>query len=878
MKKYINCIFFASILLLAAYPVKLNASEKGGPFLSGADPVVLGRGGTGVSVTGADSFMLNPASVSLAERASFSVDYGSLDGDYVFPYTSLLMPGAYGVLGLGLGCFQGSPGDVDSTGYMFTMGLSKEITSGFLFGLAFNGLYWDAAGNNFYIGVMPGIILKFDSSDSYNGFGIFNPATGFSAGLGYASSDEADLNSVTLGYSFGFYRSQNYILGFYNDISAINGFGSYPVKFGFQWDYNSAWHVRLGAALPESYSYMAWTAGAGYTFTGETSGLALDYAFTWSGEEGVSHYAGVRFEYGSLDREPPVIEITPDYTCISPNYDGIQDEVMFDIEVNDSSRIKGWRLQITDERDMVVREFTVSEREMEDSLTPLSFLERFVTRKDALTVPGSILWDGTDATGKKLPDGRYRFYFYAWDARDNIAPVKSGYIVIDTTSPEAALETESLIFSPNGDGNKESLVIKQKIVTSKEDIWRGEIKNAEGIPILVYEWDGTNVPSKFVWLGKGPDDKPVPDGVYYYSLASTDSAGNRTYAAVKEIILTTVTDVADIRPAVEYFSYTASADKYIRFFADVSSNKGMERWEITISEPDGDPVKVISGTGQVSSFVDWDCRDLENKKLDDGEYYVRLSVWYSSGNNPASYPKKIIFDNSAPDIDISHSPGLFSPDGDGENDYLTISTSAKDYSGVANWEIGIYTESGLLFRKFTGKGTPPESFRWDGLNDKGDLVESASDYTIQFFAVDAAGNVSATETDNLPVDVLVVVTERGLKIRISNIEFGFGSAVIKKRGTKILDRVYEILEKYSSYKVVIEGHSDDVGDEEVNLALSEKRALAVRDYLVKKGTDPARLRYVGMGESMPFYPNTNDENRRRNRRVEFLLIKEKSDK
>jgi len=120
-----------------------------------------------------------------------------------------------------------------------------------------------------------------------------------------------------------------------------------------------------------------------------------------------------------------------------------------------------------------------------------------------------------------------------------------------------------------------------------------------------------------------------------------------------------------------------------------------------------------------------------------------------------------------------------------------------------------------------------------------------------------------------------MVTERGLKMRISNIEFAFDSALLKKRGIQILDRVYQILEKYNSYEIIIEGHTDDVGAEEYNLSLSEKRAKAVRDYLVKKGTNPERLKFIGMGETMPFYPNTNDENRRRNRRVEFLLVKKK---
>lgn len=853
-----------------------SATDAAGPFFSGADPVLLGMAGAGVSATGADSYQANPASVSQVERFSFSSSYGSVGGEYSFPYMRLLLPGSYGVIGLGFGYFNGPLDDIDSTGYMFTMGLSKEITSGFLFGLSFNGVWFDRDETSFYGGIKPGFILKFDGMDRYNGFGIFSPAIGFSADAGFGSGEDASLNSATFGYSFDFWRMRAFSLGFYNDISAVESFSAFPVKFGLEFDFEKSWFLRAGAVFPESYSFMTYTAGAGYTYTGETGGVSINYAFAYSGEEGVSHYAGVSFEYGSLDREPPLIAITPDYTYISPNFDGRQDDVIFDTEVTDRSRIKGWKLQITDSNEVLVREFKVSERDIEERLTLVSFIERFVKSKGSLSVPESIMWDGTDSSGKKLPDGKYSYYFYAWDVRENIAPVKSGVIIIDTESPGAELESDSLIFSPNGDKNKETLVIKQKITTSPDDVWKGEIRNSAGLVVRAYDWAGENVPSKFAWDGKGGDGSLLPDGVYYYSLSSEDRAGNRTSAVLNEIILTTVTAVADIRPSAEYFSYGSSKEKYLRFFPELTCVKGLERWEISISEQDGDPVRLLSGTGQVPPLVDWNCRS-DSGNLDDGDYYVRLSGWYNNGNNPVSYPKRIIFDNTPPEIGISHSPGIFSPDGDGENDYLTIKTSAKDFSGIANWEIGIYSERGILFRKFTGRGMPPEKFNWDGLGDDGDLVESASDYMIKFSAVDAAGNVSDVATDRLPVDVLVVVTERGLKMRISNIEFGFGSADIKKRGIKILDRVCEILEKYRNYNVVIEGHTDDIGDEEYNLRLSEKRAMTVKQYLVKQGVDASRLKYVGMGESMPFYPNTNDENRRRNRRVEFLLVKGRMD-
>jgi len=112
-------LFSTALTLMITIASGLSAADKGGPFISGADPVVLGRGGTGVSCTGADQFLLNPASVSQIERLSFSASYGSLDGDYTFPYISLLMPGPYGVVGLAAGYFSGTVDETSSTGYSY---------------------------------------------------------------------------------------------------------------------------------------------------------------------------------------------------------------------------------------------------------------------------------------------------------------------------------------------------------------------------------------------------------------------------------------------------------------------------------------------------------------------------------------------------------------------------------------------------------------------------------------------------------------------------------------------------------------------------------------------------------------------------------------
>lgn len=845
-------------------------------FLSGGNAIFNGRGGTGVSDAFSGISYINPASMALLERFSISLNYGSLDSGFTYPWSAMAFPTAYGVIGMGFGYFtMDEEVEPAQKACLFSLGMGKELTSKFLFGIALDGMSSQYGESTYYAGVKPGFIYRLDGSASAGGFGFFNPAIGLSADIGFNSGEDSDISSVTAGYSFSPYMTRIFSVGFFNDISVIEGFSKYPVKLGLELNFSNSIFLRGGAVVPDSYEFMTYTGGAGFKLKGDTYSCFLNYAFSYSEKQGASHFAGINFEYGALDRDPPVISIVPDYTYISPNHDGVQDYLVFDIDVTDRSRVTGWKLQIRDEKDMTVKEFRMSDREIDESLTPSAFFKRLFSKKDSLTVPDKILWDGTDNSGGKLPDGRYKYYFYAWDARDNIAPVKAGVLAIDNTSPAADIKTDSLIFSPNGDKKKDTLIIYQKIKTSPDDIWTAEIKNSAGATVLSYRWEGNAVPAKLVWDGTDQAGTILPDGLYSYSITSTDKAGNRTAADLREIVLITKMEIADVRFENEYLSYKKNDKPFMKIFPDLSSMKGLESWEVSITDGPGKKIiRTISGSGTLPAYVEWDHLDSKGKPLDDGIYNINFSAMYSSGNNPVSFPKRLIVDSTPPDISISHSPDLFSPDGDGYNDYLTLKIRASDNTGFDRWEIKILNESGILFKKFSGTGTVPQELKWDGTGSNGEMVESASDYDVQFTAIDSAGNVSETATDRIPVDILVVVTERGLKMRISNIEFNFGSSDIRKRGVKILDRVYQVLEKYGSYNVVIEGHTDDVGEEEYNLKLSEKRALAVKNYLVDKGTKPERLKYVGMGESLPFYPNTSDENRRRNRRVEFLLVKD----
>ncbi len=118
--------------------------------------------------------------------------------------------------------------------------------------------------------------------------------------------------------------------------------------------------------------------------------------------------------------------------------------------------------------------------------------------------------------------------------------------------------------------------------------------------------------------------------------------------------------------------------------------------------------------------------------------------------------------------------------------------------------------------------------------------------------------------------------KKGMTLRFQNIYFESGKATLKPESYPVLDQIVELLKENPNVIVEIQGHTDDIGSEAFNLKLSQKRAEAVRQYLIDHGIEPDRLIAKGYGESKPIVPNDSPENRAKNRRVEFVILGEKT--
>lgn len=105
-----------------------------------------------------------------------------------------------------------------------------------------------------------------------------------------------------------------------------------------------------------------------------------------------------------------------------------------------------------------------------------------------------------------------------------------------------------------------------------------------------------------------------------------------------------------------------------------------------------------------------------------------------------------------------------------------------------------------------------------------------------------------------------------------SLEFESGTAEIKNISYPSIDKLYELLSSKEKYKVYIAGHTDNIGTDLKNIKLGLARAEAVKTYLIKKGIKTQRIITESFGEGKPLDPNTTEEGRARNRRVEFYIV------
>jgi flagellar hook assembly protein FlgD/outer membrane protein OmpA-like peptidoglycan-associated protein len=523
------------------------------------------------------------------------------------------------------------------------------------------------------------------------------------------------------------------------------------------------------------------------------------------------------------------------------------------------------------------------------------------TWKDAHGVPPTFVWDGSTDAGTKAPDGRYAAKLSVSYLNGDAADSTSSGFTIDTVAPSVKLSASPLLFSPNPGSKNPAVRFSQKSVPG--DDWTGTVSDAAGNPVKSWTWKGQT--ADFSWDGKDEAGNTVPDGKYRYDIVSTDAAGNKGSGSVPSITV----DQRQVQVFVtaSESGISPNGDGYkdtVSFNLIVKLREGIDGWRFALVDKDGAEKSVFAGKGNdVPNKIVWDGRDTSGAVVQ-GVYTGVFAVDYLKGDRAEARTQPILVDIDPPKAEVSLTPDIFSPDNDAVNDELTIGLNVSSPCDIATWTFDVMEVAVVegaapdtkpaqrLFKSWSGTGMPAKSFTWDGRSDKGELVESATDYPFVFTVTDVLGNTARVE-GAISVDVLVIRDGNRLKIKVPSIVFRANGADFNgldadtlANNMKVIKRIAQILNKFKDYSILIEGHANSEGkiggysatsisNEETKelIPLSSGRAELVKKLLGDDSVDTKRLSTKGMGSSEPVVDFKDSQNRWKNRRVEFILIK-----
>jgi len=901
-----------------AYNPPAGAEELPSAF----SPSFMGGDSKLTSFRAIHNYAVNPALSGYADRPILGAGYIALPGEWGVGHVGSLGLTVPTTIGNFSGLLHGGwTPDTDLNWGRFgraRLVFARDLLPNLLVGVATNYMAGDAPDGRFHLGFGGDIGILHRLGD-LGPLGDLRWGAVF-RGVGYPyqphrrDSDGKQLSPLpapftpAAGVSFDVYEKDSISLRLSNDIS-VPSFQNFRWEFGADLGINDYLHVTTGFTLDawqvgraDSDQRRSFIPSIGVNLNLTRMRDPEDSAEIF--EDGLKFQAsvaplvggvwatgiGVEYPFGRRDLSPPEITLDEsEYTYISPNDSGVQDYLIFPLTIRDDGFVRGYRVIIRNADGEPVQEIKNVDERPELAGVGDVFRELVAERRD-VPVPGEIRWAGRTAEGGRAPDGEYTYEVEAWDDQDNRAVSMRRSFVIDTEAPELQVQGPSgtdLIFNPAvPDGAKPVLPIEQG-GTAEASI-RAEFRDIDGNVVRSLSWDDRE-PDSFAWDGRNDSGNMVSDGVYSYSIVSTDRAGNRSQDSVVNIIVNTL-DTSVFITASEY-AFSPDGDgrlDAIELRPVLPIVEGLLEWELRITNAEDQVVRTWAGSGEAHpEDIVWDGRDNDGE-VRDGSYRAHLSALYANGNEPEARTSSFLLDISEPDLTVALDPTPFSPDGDGVDDEIFIEIDVDNLTALENWRLEIIDPRGESFRVFEGDSRPPSTLIWDGISDQGLLVQSAEDYPYELRVTDEVGNTAVSE-GSIPVDILVVRDGERLKIMIQNITFApnvpqlaSGDAQGAARNPVVLDRIAEILNRYENTNVRIEGHAvrihwDDEArgrlEEEQELQpLSLARAQTVRDELVTRGVRADRLSVAGRGGTEPIVPHSDLENRWQNRRVEFILL------
>ncbi len=519
------------IILLASISLHSQATPPSAGELSYRliSPTYLGGGLHLTRTSTPQGVLVNPASGAGFQRIIMDANYSYMhgfsseaSGSGHAANLAMAIPTRIGVVSWGLGFtdttqFAGTAMDLGISGRVHAS-FSKEIYSDVWFGFGIDGDFGKLDGQT-----QGGAALNLGFLHYRDGFwGLKNFNWGVTlSGIGYryGSATRGYFNAIpgnltpAVGMAFDIIDEEKFTWTFRSDarVPSLTDFWfgiSSDLQFGPWASLSIASSVSIRDAFEGSWETVIPSASIGINIplgggksedSTRTSEMNIQtaaaplYAGVWAFSGGVTIPLGLR------DSKPP--EITVDFndpTFISPNYDGVQDELTFPYSVTDERFIAAYLWEIRDISGQVVKTFrNKDERPENESIQNLG--SRLFAPLEGTALPEEFRWDGVTDAGSVAEDGEYKVWLKFTDDNNNSADVGPFPVIIDTLAPELTLvvpEGLDLIFSPDGDGYKDTFTVDQG--GSRESLWEAAFSDASGNAVTTRAWAETS-PETFEW-------------------------------------------------------------------------------------------------------------------------------------------------------------------------------------------------------------------------------------------------------------------------------------------------------------------------------------------------------------------------------------------
>ena len=588
----------------------------------------------------------------------------------------------------------------------------------------------------------------------------------------------------------------------------------------------------------------------------------------------------------AVSRSFPVLRLQPQWRYFSPNGDGFLDFVKVAVAYKSGRNIavKDWQLRIYGPID-VVKTVLPERRRRKPS---------FFSSSAEVEIPKAFYWDGKDQSGRIQPDGRYRFELQIVYDYNNIERYSIADVFIETSLPDVVLSPVRLyLLRHQVEGKPDRLdgeiVIEQKLNNPKDSVlFQATILDARNQVIETRQWKD-RLPNRITWNGRKQNGEPAPVGVYRYELRWNDTAGNRKWTAVNQLLVLSASKPPSVILYTDAFFVNKNAVSLEpRQTADFTGHLAAQSLKVglagsrqisqvelsmasdTMFGKDTPFIKVAAfNRSSAANLVD---TTLFRAATKEGLY--RLNV--ADGEAASTSPVYFMLDKTPPSLSVRVSTGQVLP-----GDFVTVKLGYKDQSPLFGFELRLLLKtdsSWSLLRRWRGSSLP-DTIEWDGRTNVEHSVIAGETLVFEFEAVDLVGHRSVVRSalirsgvkfESIP-SKRTDQSQYNLQSLLA-LDENFSETGILANGRSLVSQVCNEWKQLEGYRIRIRSFVSFQGEEEENLKRSELIAQKIRDAVVSGCAPPKLVSYRGDGEVNLLSESDDEFSKYRNDRIliEFL--------